>query len=126
MDIALAGAVDRRAFLKASLVAGVAVVVRPLTAAAQAPAFEARIAAADSGWRRTPTTAARRIDGPPKVTGAKLYAADFRARDMPGWPGETAQPCCSRLPTPPMCSRGSTWRCSTASSYPIGWCSPPT
>src|SRR5262245_5352914 len=90
MDIALAGAVDRRAFLKASLVAGAAVVVRPLAAAAQSPAFEARIAAADPGWRRTPTTAARRIDGRPKVTGAKLYAADFRARDMPGWPGETA------------------------------------
>jgi len=30
MDIALAGAIDRRAFLKTALVAGVAVVVRPL------------------------------------------------------------------------------------------------
>ena len=35
MDIASAGAVDRRTFLKASLVAGVAVIVRPLAATAQ-------------------------------------------------------------------------------------------
>ena len=90
MDIALAGAVDRRAFLKTALVAGVAVVVRPLAATAQPQSFGAREAAAGPGWRRTATTAARRIDGPPKVTGAKLYAADFRARDMPGWPGDTA------------------------------------
>ncbi|MGX1099515.1 CO/xanthine dehydrogenase Mo-binding subunit [Amorphus sp. MBR-141] len=30
-----------------------------------------------------------RVDGMAKVTGAKLYASDFRAADMPGWPGET-------------------------------------
>ena len=34
-------------------------------------------------------TAARRIRRP-KVTGAKVYAADFRAVDMPGWPPDTA------------------------------------
>jgi hypothetical protein len=90
MESVLAGAVDRRAFLQTSLIAGVAVVVRPLAASAQAPAFGARTAAADPGWRRTATTAARRIDGRPKVTGAKLYAADFRAQDMPGWPRQTA------------------------------------
>ncbi len=80
---------DRRAFLKASLVAGVAVIVRPLCAAAQ-PTFEAREAASGSGWRRTAATAGRRIDGRPKVIGAKLYAADFRAQDMAGWPRDTA------------------------------------
>ena len=90
MNIALAGAVDRRAFLKTALVAGVTVVVRPLASAAQPQSFGAREAAASPGWRRTATTAARRIDGPPKVTGAKLYAADFRAQDMPGWPRATA------------------------------------
>src|SRR4029453_4034860 len=37
-----------------------------------------------------PPTAPRRIDARPKVTGAKLYAADFRAQDMPGWPRQTA------------------------------------
>jgi CO/xanthine dehydrogenase Mo-binding subunit len=30
-----------------------------------------------------------RVDGMAKVTGAKLYASDFRAADMPGWPAET-------------------------------------
>jgi len=30
-----------------------------------------------------------RIDGPPKVRGEKVYARDFRARDMAGWPAET-------------------------------------
>src|SRR6202020_2295389 len=31
-----------------------------------------------------------RIDGPAKVAGAKLYASDFRAADMPGWPSRTS------------------------------------
>ena len=30
-----------------------------------------------------------RVDGMAKVTGAKLYASDFRAADLPGWPGAT-------------------------------------
>lgn len=90
MEIALGGAIDRRAFLNASLVAGVAVVVRPLVVVAQSPAFDVRETAPGSAWRRTAATAARRIDGWPKVTGAKLYAADFRAVDMSGWPPETA------------------------------------
>ena len=30
-----------------------------------------------------------RIDGVAKVTGAKLYASDFRAADLPGWPAQT-------------------------------------
>ena len=90
MAMTLAGAIGRRAFLKTSLAAGIAVSVRPLRAASQAPTFDARAAAADTGWRQSAATAARRLDGPPKVTGAKLYAADFRAADMPGWPRATA------------------------------------
>ena len=31
---------------------------------------------------------AGRVDGVAKVTGAKLYASDFRAADLPGWPAE--------------------------------------
>jgi CO/xanthine dehydrogenase Mo-binding subunit len=31
-----------------------------------------------------------RIDGPAKVAGAKLYASDFRAADLPGWPSRTS------------------------------------
>ena len=90
MTMRLGGGIGRRTFLKASLAAGIALSVRPLGAAAQVAGFDARMAAADTGWRQSATTAARRIDGPPKVTGAKLYAADFRAADMPGWPRATA------------------------------------
>jgi CO/xanthine dehydrogenase Mo-binding subunit len=81
-------AVDRRALIKASLAAGVAVVLRPLGAAGEP--FAARVAATGPAWTGNGTAAARRIDGVPKVTGAKVYAADFRARDMPGWPPHTA------------------------------------
>jgi hypothetical protein len=35
-------------------------------------------------------TGAGRIDGVVKVTGAKLYAGDFRAADLPGWPAKTS------------------------------------
>src|SRR5712692_9499231 len=67
MDITSAGGVDRRTFLRAALVAGVAVVVRPLAATAQSASFDARMTASGSGWRRGAATAVRRIDGRPKV-----------------------------------------------------------
>src|ERR1700685_4221867 len=35
-------------------------------------------------------TGAGRIDGPAKVSGTKLYASDFRATDLPGWPPNTS------------------------------------
>ncbi len=38
----------------------------------------------------TELPAVGRVDGLAKVTGAKLYASDFRAADMPGWPTSTA------------------------------------
>jgi CO/xanthine dehydrogenase Mo-binding subunit len=90
MENAMAGAFDRRAFLKASAVAGISIVVQPLAAAAQPPRFDVRETASGHAWKRTAATAARRIDGWPKVTGAKLYASDFRPVDMPGWPRECA------------------------------------
>jgi len=39
-----------------------------------------------------------RIDGVAKVTGAKLYASDFRAVDMPGWPANTSHAILIRAP----------------------------
>ena len=41
---------------------------------------------------------AGRIDGTAKVTGAKLYASDFRAADMPGWPATTSHALLIRAP----------------------------
>jgi CO/xanthine dehydrogenase Mo-binding subunit len=39
-----------------------------------------------------------RIDGVAKVTGSKLYASDFRAADMPGWPTATSHALLVRAP----------------------------
>ncbi|WP_232631919.1 xanthine dehydrogenase family protein molybdopterin-binding subunit [Methylobacterium sp. Leaf118] len=39
-----------------------------------------------------------RIDGAAKVTGTKLYASDFRAADMPGWPPQTRHALLLRAP----------------------------
>ena len=41
---------------------------------------------------------AGRIDGVAKVTGAKLYASDFRAADLPGWPANTSHAMLVRAP----------------------------
>jgi CO/xanthine dehydrogenase Mo-binding subunit len=41
------------------------------------------------GWNPA-ATGVGRIDGVAKVTGAKLYASDFRAADLPGWPAKTS------------------------------------
>lgn len=42
--------------------------------------------------------AAGRVDGVAKVTGAKLYASDYRAADMPGWPDTTSHALLIRAP----------------------------
>ena len=91
MRHSMLGVIDRRAFLKSSA-AAVGITLLPLRARAAALGFDHREAMPVSGaaWLRTPSTAGRRIEGVPKVTGAKLYAADFRAADMPGWPPDTA------------------------------------
>src|SRR6266540_5583170 len=41
---------------------------------------------------------AGRVDGTAKVTGAKLYASDFRAADLPGWPKNTSHAMLIRAP----------------------------
>ena len=37
-------------------------------------------------WSGVPAKAKYRIDGMPKVLGKKIYARDYKARDIPGWP----------------------------------------
>ncbi|MEM7306268.1 MAG: molybdopterin cofactor-binding domain-containing protein [Planctomycetota bacterium] len=44
------------------------------------------LAAQPGGWSGGPGEARYRIDGLAKVLGHKIYARDFRSRDMPGWP----------------------------------------
>src|SRR5204863_1302857 len=55
-------------------------------------------AKAPSGWSGPPGKARYRIDGYAKVTGQKVYARDFRSRDMKGWP--TSERCAYVLRTP--------------------------
>jgi CO/xanthine dehydrogenase Mo-binding subunit len=49
------------------------------------PALHAHLKPAP-GWSGAPGKARYRIEGMAKVTGQKIYARDFRAKDMPGWP----------------------------------------
>ena len=49
------------------------------------------------GWNPA-ATGVGRIDGVAKVTGAKLYASDFRAADLPGWPAKTSHAMLIRAP----------------------------
>ena len=81
--------VSRREFLRAGAANGIALTLTRL-AAAEEPAFATReTLPGREGWNPAATRAGR-IDGVAKVTGAKLYASDFRAADMPGWPPHTS------------------------------------
>ena len=80
---------SRRTFLKSSVIAGVSVWLAPLHGEAFSALFEEKIL--------TPVKpdgvagpARFRIDGTAKVTGAKVFAYDIRARDMPHWPQQQA------------------------------------
>ncbi len=80
-----ASALSRRRFLQAATVAGVSVWVAPLASQAYAALFEERILG--SVPREPASQLPRfRLDGRSKVMGAKVFARDIRARDMPHWP----------------------------------------
>lgn len=68
---------SRRVFMQSVGAAGLTVVFNRVALAAEAQS---------SGWSGAPGQARWRIEGVPKVTGQKIYARDFRARDMAGWP----------------------------------------
>ncbi|HWW04199.1 xanthine dehydrogenase family protein molybdopterin-binding subunit [Collimonas sp.] len=80
---------SRRSFLKASVVAGVAVYVAPMGGKAFAALFEEKILTPIQ-WDSSNGQVKFRIDGIAKVTGAKVFARDVRARDMPHWPNQQA------------------------------------
>ena len=62
------------------------------------PAFAARETLPGRQCWNPAATGAGRIDGVAKVTGAKLYASDFRAADLPGWPANTSHAMLIRAP----------------------------
>jgi CO/xanthine dehydrogenase Mo-binding subunit len=82
-------AISRREFFRVGAASGIAFTLTRL-ALAEEPGFATReTLPGQHGWNPA-ATGAGRIDGVAKVTGAKLYASDFRAADMPGWPSQTS------------------------------------
>src|SRR4029453_5921534 len=77
--------ISRRDFVRLATSSGIALSLSR-AAFAQNPEFDTReTLPGHQNWNPA-ATGVGRIDGPAKVTGAKLYAADFRASDLPGWP----------------------------------------
>src|SRR5438067_5157370 len=88
---------SRREFVKWASASGIALSLSRL-AAAEEPDFAAReTLPGRQGWNPA-ATGAGRIDGVAKVSGAKLYASDFRAADLPGWPAHTSHALLIRAP----------------------------
>src|SRR6266702_4545029 len=80
---------SRREFVKWITASGIALSLSRV-ALAEEPGFAAReTLPGRQGWNPA-ATGVGRIDGVAKVTGAKLYAAEFRAPDLPGWPQATS------------------------------------
>src|SRR5436190_18876025 len=81
--------ISRREFVKSVTASGIALSVSRL-AIAEEPGFAARETLPGRLAWNPAATGVGRIDGVAKVTGAKLYASDFRAADLPDWPKNTA------------------------------------
>ena len=80
---------SRRDFVKFLTSSGIALSVSRL-ASAEDVAFGVRETLPGQQKFNPAANGAGRIDGVVKVTGSKLYAGDFRAADMPGWPAKTS------------------------------------
>src|SRR6187455_826163 len=89
--------ISRREFVTSITASGIALSMSRL-AIAEEPSFAER-ETLPGRQRWNPAAGGRgRIDAVPKVTGAKLYASDFRAADLPGWPSKTAHAILVRAP----------------------------
>src|SRR6266850_822439 len=88
---------SRREFVKWVTASGIALSLSRLGSAEEAGFAAHQTLPGRQGWNPA-ATGAGRIDGVAKVTGAKLYASDFRAADMPGWPTQTSHAMLVRAP----------------------------
>src|ERR1700738_1574073 len=88
---------SRREFVKWVTASGIALSLSRLGSAQEA-GFPARAMLPGRQSWNPATNGAGRIDGVAKVTGAKLYASDFRAADLPGWPTTTSHAILIRAP----------------------------
>src|SRR5271156_4221559 len=87
---------SRREFVKWMAASGISLGLSRLACAA-VPDFKTRETLPGKGWNPA-AGGVGRIDGAAKVTGAKLYASDYRAADLPGWPATTAHAILIRAP----------------------------
>jgi hypothetical protein len=88
---------SRREFVKWATASGIALTLSRL-ASAEEPSFAASQTLPGRNKWNPAGKGFGRIDGVAKVTGAKLYASDFRAADMPGWPQNTSHAILIRAP----------------------------
>ena len=88
---------SRREFVKWVTASGIALSLSRL-GATEPSGFPARATLPGRGNWNPAANGAGRIDGVAKVTGAKLYASDFRAADLPGWPAQTSHAILVRAP----------------------------
>ena len=88
---------SRREFVKWVTAGGITLHLSRLVAGEETP-FEARETLPGAKSWNPAATGKGRIDGVAKVTGSKLYASDFRAADLLGWPAETSHAMLIRAP----------------------------
>jgi hypothetical protein len=80
---------SRRRLLGTTLIGGIAVHIAPLGSPAYAALFDGALLT-EPDWNGRTDRLKYRTDGRAKVTGAKIFARDIRARDMPHWPQQQA------------------------------------
>jgi CO/xanthine dehydrogenase Mo-binding subunit len=88
---------SRREFVKWVTASGISLSLSRLGSAAEVSFAAHETLPGRQNWNPA-AKGAGRIDGVAKVTGAKLYASDFRAADLPGWPSHTSHALLIRAP----------------------------
>src|SRR4030088_2123232 len=88
---------SRREFVKWGTASGISLCLSRLVSA-EVPDFITPEALPGRQGGNRAARGAGRIDGVAKITGAKLYASDFRAADLPGWPANTSHALLIRAP----------------------------
>ncbi|WP_065754385.1 xanthine dehydrogenase family protein molybdopterin-binding subunit [Bradyrhizobium paxllaeri] len=88
---------SRRDFLNWVSAGGIALSLSPLSSADAAGLPPRASLPGRANWNPA-ANGAGRVDGTAKVIGAKLYASDFRASDLPGWPVKTSHAMLIRAP----------------------------